>query len=90
MTRDGDDSGGLRHEFGRREDWARKQANSLLSITRVTVAVSPRCRRAFNGAALVTRAEAGERIVVTRSGRAVACLGPYPSVQLQSDHSGSA
>jgi prevent-host-death family protein len=29
-------------------------------------------------AALVARAEAGERIVVTRSGRAVACLGPFP------------
>ena len=29
-------------------------------------------------AALVTRAEAGETIVVTRSGRAVACLGPLP------------
>jgi prevent-host-death family protein len=29
-------------------------------------------------AALVARAEAGERIVVTRSGRPVACLGPVP------------
>jgi prevent-host-death family protein len=29
-------------------------------------------------AALVARAEAGERIIVTRSGRAVACLGPIP------------
>ena len=29
-------------------------------------------------AALVARAEAGERIIVTRSGRAVACLGPLP------------
>jgi len=29
-------------------------------------------------AALVARAEAGERIVVTRNGRAVACLGPFP------------
>ena len=29
-------------------------------------------------AALVARAEAGETIVVTRSGRAVACLGPLP------------
>jgi prevent-host-death family protein len=29
-------------------------------------------------AALVARAESGERIVVTRSGRAVACLGPLP------------
>jgi prevent-host-death family protein len=29
-------------------------------------------------AALVARAEAGEKIVVTRSGRAVACLGPLP------------
>ena len=27
-------------------------------------------------AALVARAEAGEKIIVTRSGRAVACLGP--------------
>ena len=32
-------------------------------------------------AALVARAEAGERIVVTRSGRAVACLGPFPRRQ---------
>jgi len=32
-------------------------------------------------AALVARAEAGERIVVTRSGRAVACLGPLPRRQ---------
>ena len=32
-------------------------------------------------AALVARAEAGERIVVTRSGRAVACLGPLPKRQ---------
>ena len=32
-------------------------------------------------AALVARAEAGERIVVTRSGRAVACLGPIPRRQ---------
>ena len=29
-------------------------------------------------AALVARAEAGERIVVTRNGRPVACLGPLP------------
>ena len=29
-------------------------------------------------AALVARAEAGENIVVTRNGRAVACLGPLP------------
>jgi prevent-host-death family protein len=29
-------------------------------------------------AALVTRAEAGEQIVVTRNGRPVACLGPLP------------
>jgi antitoxin (DNA-binding transcriptional repressor) of toxin-antitoxin stability system len=29
-------------------------------------------------AALVARAEAGETIVVIRSGRAVACLGPLP------------
>jgi prevent-host-death family protein len=29
-------------------------------------------------AALVARAEAGETIIVTRSGRAVACLGPLP------------
>ena len=29
-------------------------------------------------AALVARAEAGEKIIVTRSGRAVACLGPLP------------
>ena len=32
-------------------------------------------------AALVARAEAGECIVVTRSGRAVACLGPLPKRQ---------
>jgi prevent-host-death family protein len=32
-------------------------------------------------AALVSRAEAGETIVVTRSGRAVACLGPLPRRQ---------
>ena len=32
-------------------------------------------------AALVARAEAGERIVVTRSGRAVACRGPIPRRQ---------
>jgi prevent-host-death family protein len=30
-------------------------------------------------AALVARAEAGESIIVTRSGRAVACLGPLPT-----------
>jgi prevent-host-death family protein len=30
-------------------------------------------------AALVSRAEAGERIVVTRNGRPVACLGPLPA-----------
>jgi prevent-host-death family protein len=29
-------------------------------------------------AALVARAEGGERIVVTRNGRPVACLGPLP------------
>jgi len=29
-------------------------------------------------AALVARAEAGESIIVTRSGRPVACLGPLP------------
>jgi prevent-host-death family protein len=29
-------------------------------------------------AALVSRAEAGEQIVVTRNGRPVACLGPMP------------
>ena len=29
-------------------------------------------------AALVTRAEAGEQIIVTRNGRPVACLGPLP------------
>jgi prevent-host-death family protein len=32
-------------------------------------------------AALVARAEAGETILVTRSGRAVACLGPLPKRQ---------
>ena len=32
-------------------------------------------------AVLVARAEAGECIVVTRSGRAVACLGPLPKRQ---------
>ena len=30
-------------------------------------------------AALVSRAEAGEQIVVTRNGRPVACLGPMPA-----------
>jgi prevent-host-death family protein len=30
-------------------------------------------------AALVARAEAGEEIIVTRNGRAVACLGPLPT-----------
>ena len=29
-------------------------------------------------AALVSRAETGERIIVTRNGRRVACLGPLP------------
>lgn len=29
-------------------------------------------------AALVARAETGEKIIVTRNGRAVACLGPLP------------
>jgi len=32
-------------------------------------------------AALVARAEKGERIVVTRHGRPVACLGPLPAKQ---------
>jgi prevent-host-death family protein len=32
-------------------------------------------------AALVARAEAGEKIVVTRSGGPVACLGPVPRRQ---------
>ena len=32
-------------------------------------------------AALVARAEAGENIIVTRGGRAVACLGPLPGRQ---------
>jgi prevent-host-death family protein len=32
-------------------------------------------------AALVARAEAGENIIVTRSGRPVACLGPLPARQ---------
>lgn len=30
-------------------------------------------------AALVARAEAGEEIIVTRSGRPVACIGPLPA-----------
>jgi prevent-host-death family protein len=29
-------------------------------------------------AALISRAEAGEQIIVTRNGRPVACLGPLP------------
>ncbi len=29
-------------------------------------------------ASLVTRAESGEKIIVTRNGRPVACLGPLP------------
>jgi len=32
-------------------------------------------------AALVARAEAGEKIIVTRNGRSVACLVPLPSRQ---------
>jgi prevent-host-death family protein len=32
-------------------------------------------------AALVARAEAGEKILLTRSGRVVACLGPLPKRQ---------
>jgi prevent-host-death family protein len=32
-------------------------------------------------AALVSRAEAGEQIVVTRNGKRVACLGPLPENQ---------
>jgi prevent-host-death family protein len=32
-------------------------------------------------ASLVARAESGEKIIVTRSGRAVACLGPLPRRQ---------
>ena len=32
-------------------------------------------------AALVARAEEGERIVVTRNGRPVACLGPLPATK---------
>ena len=32
-------------------------------------------------AALVARAEAGETIIVTRSGRPVACIGPLPRRQ---------
>lgn len=30
-------------------------------------------------AALVSRAEAGEQIILTRNGRPVACLGPLPT-----------
>jgi len=44
-----------------------------------TVSVVAQAKSQF--AALVARAEAGERIVVTRSGRAVACLGPIPRRQ---------
>jgi len=33
-------------------------------------------------ASLVSRAEKGEQIVVTRNGRAVACLGPLPEKKL--------
>lgn len=32
-----------------------------------------------NFASLVARAEVGEKIVITRSGRPVACLGPLPA-----------
>jgi prevent-host-death family protein len=40
---------------------------------------TPLCAQAKSRfAALVARAEAGEKIIVTRSGRAVACLGPLP------------
>lgn len=34
-------------------------------------------------AALVARAEAGEKIVMTRNGRPVACLGPVPGALTQ-------
>jgi prevent-host-death family protein len=44
-------------------------------ILRTTVSVA-QAKAQF--AELVARAEAGERIIVTRSGRAVACLGPLP------------
>jgi prevent-host-death family protein len=43
----------------------------------VTAAVSIAQAKA-HFAALVARAENGERIVVTRNGRPVACLGPLP------------
>jgi prevent-host-death family protein len=47
-------------------------------VLRTTVSVA-QAKSQF--AALVARAEAGEKIIVTRSGRAVACLGPLPERQ---------
>jgi prevent-host-death family protein len=52
-----------------------KSAEDVLGTT-VSVA---RAKSQF--AALVARAEAGEKIIVTRRGRAVACLGPLPGRQ---------
>lgn len=43
-------------------------------MTQVSVA---RAKAGF--AALVSRAEAGEQIVVTRNGKPVACIGPLPA-----------
>jgi prevent-host-death family protein len=48
------------------------------SILGTTVSVA-KAKSQF--AALIARAEAGEKITVTRSGRAVACLGPLPGRQ---------
>jgi len=50
-----------------------------LSIGRGTLCATVSVAQAKSQfAALVARAEAGEKIIVTRSGRAVACLGPLP------------
>ena len=52
--------------------------SGLKNVLSATVSVAEAKARF---AALVARAEAGERIVVTRNGRAVACLGPLPPRQ---------
>ncbi len=50
-------------------------ARGLEDVLGTTVSVA-QAKSQF--AALVARSEAGERIAVTRNGRAVACLGPLP------------
>ena len=53
-------------------------ARELEDVLGTTVSVA-QAKSQF--AALVARSEAGERIAVTRNGRAVACLGPLPRRQ---------